>query len=92
MTTTITLPADFVVDHARQIAEAWMPLVEQCKDGIVVDAASAEHADSAGIQLLLALAKETAFRNLSLVIRAPSSRLMLMMRAMGVYDRFTISE
>lgn len=92
MPATITLPAELVIDQAMSIATAWRDIVETAKDRLVVDGAATERADIAGIQLLLALAKEAQARNLPLEIRAPSSRLQMMLKTMGTGDRFTFRD
>lgn len=92
MPTTIKLPPELVIDQAKATAAEWRELVAATTDRLVVDAADTERADTAGIQLLLALAKEANERNLPLMIKSPSARLQMMLTMMGTADRFTFCD
>lgn len=92
MAAILKIPAELVIEHARQIADEWKAALAGCDGSIIVDASQLENADTAGIQLLLALEKEARSRNASLDLRAPSARLMMMLKAFGTASRFTIRE
>lgn len=91
MPTTLKLPCDLVIDDAKSIAAQWMALIAGCKDAIIVDATDTQNADTAGMQLLLALAKQASANNLELEIHRPSARILTMLRVMGLSSRFKIA-
>lgn len=92
MPVTIQLPAELVIDQARQIAEHWKARLASDDGTIIVEASALETADTAGIQLLLSLEKEARQSGRALELRAPSARLMMMLSAFGTASRFTIRD
>lgn len=87
---TCALPDSLTVYNAPDVKAALLAALASADSGLELDASATAELDTAGTQILLALAKESARRGIALRLRHPAPRVIQILDLIGVTKRFDI--
>lgn len=88
MSSSWALPAETRVQQAGELRRQLLTALDGAVDSFELDGSAVCELDTAGLQLLLATAKEAERRGLRLLLRAASPRLRDTLAVLGVQSRF----
>jgi len=90
MTARLALPLAFTVYQAPDLQRQLLQALDTAHGELMLDGAEVQQLDGAGVQILLALAKEAQRRDIALPLHAPSPTLLDTLRLLGLTGRFRI--
>ena len=87
----VVLPESLTIESVSAIRHLMLDAMSESPPGLVLDGLAVEDVDGAGIQLLLAAAKEAVQRELPLVLEA-SPALQSTIDLLAIGNRFTSAQ
>jgi anti-anti-sigma regulatory factor len=83
-----TLPPDLSIAHVGELQSNLLTILQQTESAPppAFDASAVDHADSAGVQLLVAFDKSLKARERRLVLHQPSQTLISVCASLGLSD------
>jgi len=88
MTARLTLASAFTVYQAPELQKQLLQALDDARGELQLDGSCVHELDGAGVQILLALAKEAQRRDIALPLHAPSPTLLGTLRMLGLTGRF----